>query len=331
MDNYQFYNPFQNMFFHSNTCFLTGEDISTNPHYITFFPQWVLNRFSLNDKLFTMMNNVTSFKYSEMKLPCSSLVKDAYTTLDNEIKEAFNTGYFAVKNLKPEKLFIWSGLFVYCVLYHDLLIEKENKQKQNLEFKISKTLQDRFSLFHLMLQSLVAPIQFSTLKPWSITMVKLKYSKDIFNYRGDTVNLIFTLGVNGIGIIITLQDNEIVKQKENNLVSKLQNAVLHPIQFEELKARFIYHNYLLQYKPKYNITFNKSLLEINALPFKTENINTLFNTWNDKVFADVLTEYWKPWGLKKQEIYSFPNTPLSFLENENSYEFIEPDTIDLPH
>lgn len=331
MINYQFYNPFQNVFFNSATCFLTGVDISTNPNYLTVFPEWVLNRFNLNDKKFTMMDNVTSFKYTEMRLPCSSVVKEAYTSLDKEMETAFNNGFNAVKELASEKLFIWSGLFVYCVLYHDLLIEKENKLNLNVEFKISKTLQDRFALFHLMLQSLVAPIQFSNHKPYSITLVQLKYSKDIFNYRDDTVNLMFTLGVNGIGIIITLQDNEIVKQKESTLLNKIQNTILHPIQFEELKARFIYNNYLLQYKPKYNITTNKNYLVINALPFNTENINSLFTNWNDKVFADVLTEYWKPWGLKKQEIYTFPNSPLSFLENENNYQFIQPDTIDLPY
>lgn len=327
----QYYNPFNNLYFNNNTCFLTGEEIEEQQNYITVFPEWVLDRFLLHDKKFTLMDNVTSFNYNQMVLPCSTKVKNAYNLLDQEIKAAFENGYQSVQEIDSQKLFTWMGVFVYCVLYQDLLIEKEKKQKQNVEFDISPTLKNRFALFHLMLQSLVAPISFGAIKPWGITIVKLKYSKDIFNYRDDTVNLMFTLGMNGFGIIATLQDNGIVMQKEQALLHKINQATLHPIQFEELKARFIYNNYLLQFKPKYIIKQHADCLDINAVEFKANDISTLFANWNEKTFADVLSEYWKPWGLKKNEIYTFPNAPLSFLENENTYNFIEPDTIDLPY
>lgn len=326
----QLYNPFENMFFNNKTCFLTGEELFNENENITVFPEWVLQHYELSNTKFTMMDNVTFFLYKDIKLPCTNLVKTAFEKLDEEIKTAFNKGYDAVKKLDTHKLFLWTGRMVYGILYHDLIIEKESKEKKNIAFTISPALKNKFSLFHLMLQSLVAPIEFGSLKPWSITVVKLKYSKEIFNYRDDTINLVFSLGTNEFGIIAMLQDNEIIKQHETPLLEKIGETILHPIQFEELKARFMYNNYLLQYKPQYQIEEKENKLVITAHPFSTTNENNLFAKWDDKMFSEVLVEYWKTWGLKKTEIVTYPNAPISFLENENTYEFINPESIELP-
>ncbi|HNJ57722.1 MAG TPA: hypothetical protein PLH33_01705, partial [Chitinophagaceae bacterium] len=72
----QYYNPFNNLYFNNNTCFLTGEEIEEQQNYITVFPEWVLDRFLLHDKKFTLMDNVTSFNYNQMVLPCSTKVKN---------------------------------------------------------------------------------------------------------------------------------------------------------------------------------------------------------------------------------------------------------------
>lgn len=326
----QLYNPFENVFLDNKTCFLTGAELSSTEDKITVFPEWVMNQYDLSDKKFTMMDNVTFFVYQDLVLPCSTKTKQAFEILDNEIQTAFNNGYEAVKALESKKLFQWIGRMVYGVLYYDLLLEKEKQEKKNMSLKLSDDLKEKFSLFHLMLQSLVAPIEFSGRNPWSIEVVKLKYSKDIFNYRDDTIKLMFTLGTNGFGILAALQDNGAVGQKENEILQKIGETVLHPIQFEELSARFIYSNFLLKFKPKYKIEEKDNSLVIEALPIATDDIQQAFNPWDEKMFADVLTEYWKPWGLQKNDIITFPNSPISFLENENTYEFVNPETIELP-
>ena len=326
----QLYNPFENVFLDNKTCFLTGVDLMQEDDTITVFPQWILNQYELNDKTFTMMDYVTSFLYKDLKLPCSLKVKQAFANLDMEIQTAFDKGYEAVKSLDTQKLFLWMGRMVYGVLYHDLILEKEKQEKKNIQLKISDNLKEKFSLFHLMLQSLVAPIQFSEHKPWSIAIVKLKYSKDIFNYRDDTIKLMFSLGMNGFGIVAALQDNGAVLQKEQEMLKKIGETVLHPIQFEELSARFIYTNYLLKYKPTYKIESNQNNFIIESFPIVEEDIDRAFNFWDEKMFADVLADYWKPWGLQKKDIITFPNSPISYLENDYNYEFINPETIELP-
>ncbi len=324
------YNPIENLHFDEKDCFLTGTELSASDESITVFPEWVLNRYNMGDSKFTMMDNVTSFLHKDFKLPCSEIVRNAFSVLDNEVQTAFDGGYDAVRSLNEQRLFLWMGRMVYGVLYHDLLIERENCRKRKSEFKISPILKKRFALFHLMLQSLISPIRFGGIKPWNMTIVRLKYSKDIFNYRDDSVNLIFSVGVNGFGIIGMLQDNGMVKQNEKDILDKIGSTMLHPVQFEELKARFVYSRYLLQYRPEYHIKqFDESIV-IESESVTVKDVIPLFAKWDDKMFADVLSEYWKPWGLQKKDIYTAPNAPISFLKDEYSNQFIIPESIKLP-
>lgn len=326
----QLYNPFENLYFDEKVCFLTGADLPDTGSSITVFPEWVLNRFNMGDSKFTMMDNVTSFLYKDFKLPCSETVSNAFSVLDNEVQTAFDGGYDAIRSFNEQRLFLWVGKMVYGVLYHDLLIERENCKKRKTEFKISPILKHRFALFHLMLQSLIAPVRFEGVKPWNMTVVKLKYSKDIFNYRDDTVNLISSVGINGFGIIGLLQDNGVVKQNEKDILDKIGDTVLHPIQFEELKARFVYSRYLLQYRPEYHIKQFDDNIVIEAEPVTVKDGIPLFAQWDDKMFSDVLAEYWKPWGLQKKDIYTASNAPVSFLKDEYSNQFITSESIKLP-
>ena len=166
-----------------------------------------------------------------------------------KIKKAFEAGYDEVKKLPEERLFLWMGKFVYGVLYNDLVLRNKPFQKRPnaKEFKLSPYLKQRFAKFHLMLQSLVVPMEFKGVKPWSIEIVKLKYSKDIFNYKDEPTNLNFSLGMNGFGIVACLQDNGAVANQEKDILAKISEQK-HCILFslKNLSGRFLYANYLLK-------------------------------------------------------------------------------------
>jgi len=330
---FSLFNPFETLHFEETTCFLTGEDLPSVDHKISVFPDWILDRFSLKDKKFKMLDQVTAIHYDQLKLPCSVKVKNAFDALEKEIKTAFEGGYDEVKNLPEDRLFLWMGKFVYGVLYNDLILEIScsAKRKNPTEFKLSQTLKQRFAKFHLMLQSLVVPMDFKGVKPWSVAIVKTKYSKDIFNYKDEPTNLNFSLGLNGFGIVACLQDNGAVAQKEKNLLGKIRGKVLHPIQFEELAARFLYSNYLLKNRGKANIEVENDKVIIESFPPEERADDPLFAPWDDNMFAQVLAGYWEPWGFAKKDIINLPDSPISFLENDFTHEFVEPESIDLPY
>ena len=332
------YNPFQIFDFSTQTCFLTGQNVHSAEEQISVFPEWILNRYSLRDKTFKMLDE-SSLRYQDLKIPCiADVIKNALNPLEEEIEKAFTTGYEAVIKVPEERLFQWMAKFVYGVLYNDIRIEERKstaKEKYHTlarnEFKLSPFLQERFKKLHLMLQSLVVPMDFKGTKPWSIRVFKIKYSKDVFNYRNESTNLNFSLGMNDFGIVACLQDNGAVGINQQELTDKISDKILHPIQFEELCARFIYANYLLNGFAESTIESTEEKVIVESVPLTGTPNKPLFDPLDDDMFGQVLANYWKPWGITKDEIVTLGNSPISYLENDYTHAIVEPSSITLPY
>lgn len=324
------YNPFEDFTLTPNVCFITGEKIADTEKRITVFPEWLMNRYALREKTFTMLGDGNIVNYQSLTLPCAPLVKNKLEGLEEEIQNAFTTGYEAVKKLPEERLFLWMAKLVYGILYNDLSIALKEQNRRGEKFRLSPYLTLRFRNLQLMLQSLVLPIEYGGFKPWSIEVVKINYSKDVFNYKDETNKLNFSLGMNNFGIVCCLQDNGENSKYHKTLMGKILEKTLHPIQFEELCGRFIYSNYLLKNPPEYNVLFSEGRFCIVQLPLENGLQQPLFNLWEDEMFGQVLANYWKPWGIPMSEIVSFPNAPISFLLSDYSDELIAPESIGLP-
>ncbi|MFT7236231.1 MAG: hypothetical protein ACI93L_000298 [Cyclobacteriaceae bacterium] len=325
------YNPFQKNDFSPQICFLTGENLQSEEEQIFVFPEWIMDRYSLRDKTFKMLEG-GNVKYKDMKIPCSKSVSEhAIKPLDEEIEKAFTAGYEAVKKVPEERLFLWMAKLIYGVLYHDISIEQRKATIAGKEFVLSLFLQERFGKLHSMLQSLVSPIEFKGTKFWSIEVFKIKISKDVFNYKDETTNLNVSLGMNDFGIVACMQDNGAVSANQQNMIDKFSNKTLHPIQFEEFCARFIYANYLLNRNAEYTLRSNEEKVIIESAPLTSKSNKSLFDPWDEDMFAQVLAVYWKPWGITKEEIIRLGNSPISYLENNDTYVIVEPDSITLEY
>jgi hypothetical protein len=318
------FNPFKDLVLNEHFCFLSGDLTNEN---ITVFPEWLMDHFKLGDEKIEMMDKEKSYKYSDVKLPCTPEVKEAIEALDIKVHNAYEKGFKGMAALDQEVLFQWTGRMVYGLLYYELLYEKDRMLAKGEELVLSATLKKRFGYFHLMLQSIIKPISFIGKKPWSIAVFPLKYSSDILSYRDDPINLMFSFGVNGFGFIACLQDNGVIGEKQKDLLDKMEGHVLHPIQFEELFARFHYSDYILQYSPEYKIKNEDNRI---TMEIETGGKQPLFGLWNNDIFSQLLSNYWQVYGIEKEEILRFQKPPISFIENPYSNEFINPESIELP-
>ncbi|MEO6818727.1 MAG: hypothetical protein ABI266_01140 [Ginsengibacter sp.] len=323
--NPELYRPFDDFQFEGEKCFLSGKNAECK---ISVFPGWLMNRYDLHEKTIVMLAE-NAVKYQDLKLPCSNMAAEhSIDPLEKEIEIAFNAGYQSVKKLTKKTLFQWIGKLVYGVLYNDIVFGIKQQSAKGKQFSLSPLLTKKISNLHSMLQSMLMPMDFQEV-PWSIEVVKLNYSKDIFNYKDETKNLNFSLGMNGFGIIACLQDNGENSRLHENLMQQIGDTALHPIQFEELWSRFLYSNYLLYNSSEYSYTLSNG--EIIVAPIKAEwKHENLFGKWDDKMFAQVLANYWKPWGLTMKDIFSFPNPPISYLIDEYTNTFILPGSIEQP-
>lgn len=323
----QLYDPFINMDFDGQVCFLTGEKIN-DIDKIPVFDSWLMKRYSLQEKPFMMLSE-NKILYSDLLIPCSNEIKEAINKLGEKIEKAFETGYETVLQLEPVLLFQWMAKIMYGILYNDVAYAKSQNRLKDIPFHLSPYLTRHIRTLNCMLQSLLQPMDFTGVK-WSVAIVRVNNSKDIFNYKDETKNFNFTLAMNGFGIIACLQDNGINREFHQPLLEKIGVTNLHPIQFEELWCRFLYSNYLIRNKPEfvfYSSTENKVIgLEVNS---KEED--DPYNKWDDKMFARVLAEYWKPWGLTAKEITQIDGSNLSYLWDDYNNRVIDPSQISLPN
>lgn len=321
------FNPYQELIFDDQFCFLTG---ALTTEKMTVFPKWLMQHFKLEEEKVEMMDKTKTYHYQDLQLPCSTEVKKAFLDLDAKVKVAYDKGYEGMAALEEEDLFLWTGRIVYGLLYYEMLYERDTQLKKGKDFQLSLHLRDRFGKFHLMLQSIIEPVKFVGKRPWSIVVFPLKYSADIFSYRDDPISLMFSFGVNGFGFIACLQDNGIIKENQKETLEKMKDHVLHPIQFEELYARFHYLDYIMQHKPQQKIENTDDGISIEAIQPKKSTDEAIFGLWNDDLFAQLLANYWQVYGIERENILRFQKPPLSFLENPYTKEFIDPETIKLP-
>lgn len=323
------YNPFDSFSFDNEHCFLTGKKVNPETDMIPVFPGWIMERYSLHDQAFSMLGE-NKVKYSELRIPCASeFAGNSFQLLEDEIQTAFISGFDAVKELDELRLFQWMAKLLYGILFHDIAYGVQQQNAQGKTFKLSPYLVQKFRNLHFMLQSLVLPLEFKNKKPWSIKVVKIKYSKDIFNYKDETKNLNFSLAMNGFGIVACLQDNGENLMYHEDLLHKIGDTTLHPVQFEELWCRFMYSNYLLRTSSEYSFEDEGNAIVVEPIPLPVNESQPLFKSWDEKMYAQVLANYWKPWGLGMNEIISFPNSPISFLIDEGTNQLIEPESISL--
>lgn len=319
------FNPFKDLIFDEHFCFLSG---ALTTDQMTVFPEWLMSHFKFGDERVEMMDKEKSYRYKDLKLPCSAEVKKAFEDLDDKVKDAYGMGYEGMAALDEELLFHWTSRMVYGLLYYEMIYERDRLLRRGETFALSPALRQRFGLFHLMLQSLIEPITFIGKKPWSIAIFPLKYSADIFSFRDDPINLLFSFGVNGFGFVACLQDDGVILEKQKEVLEKMQGHVLHPVQFEELYARFHYTDYIMQYTPIYRIKSQDGGITIQIA---SDTMPPQFGFWDEDIFAQLLSNYWQVYGIEREDIIKSQKPTLSFLENPYTKDFVDPESIKLPY
>ncbi len=320
------YNPFLDFKFDNKSCFLTGETLNSVNETISVFPDWMMSTFELDDKPFKMLDESFS-TYSQLQLPCSSEVSIAFDTLESKVKAAMNSGYGAVRNLDQLTLFQWVGKILYGVVFNEIQVGMKQSILTGEQMNFSQSLVHKFKNLHLMLQSLLIPMEFEELNPFTIQVFEVDNADNTFMYRDEINTLIFSLRMNDFAIIATLQDNGTNAIFHDEILSKIAGHKLHPIQFEEICARYFYSAYLFNRLPEYTIIETPDKVFVEPMPLNDWTLKPIFDHWVVKTYGQVLESFWKPWGYLLFEIIKDPESPMTFLLDENG-DFLT--TIDLP-
>jgi len=315
------YNPFNNFQFDNNTCFLTGEALNSADEQIQVFPIWMMQKFNLEAMPFKMLDeNIVTYK--ALKLPCSVEAAMRFENLENKIEKAMLSGYSAIKEIPELELFQWVGKILYGVVFNEIQAGIRQTTLSGDPLNFSQALVHKFRNLHWMLQSIRTTIEFENTNPFSISIIPIKDNDSNFNYRDEINTLIFSFRMNDFAILATLQDNGTNRIYHEDILTKIEGKALHPIQFEELCARYFYSAYLFNRLPEYTYMETADKTFIEPMPLNDWTLKPIFDEWQVKTYGQVLENFWKPWGFTLFEIIKNPEAPMSFLCDENN-NFIE--------
>ncbi|POY39038.1 hypothetical protein C3K47_00625 [Solitalea longa] len=308
--------PFDNFNFGNKTCYLSGQAADEK---VEVFPLWLQNRFQLQDKPFRQLNEKYT-TYGKLKVPVNTgLQKEVINPFETKVENAFTSGYEAVKELSEQELFWWFGKLMYGIIFNEIQVALLEKPA-NEPLSFSATLISKFSNHLRFLQSLFVPTEFEEFVPYSVSVFKVKQGDDRFDYRNEMNTLVASLQMNGFGIVVCMQDNGENKRLHRPALELVHGKELHPIQFQEMNARFYYSAYLFNRIPQYVMLPPADASQkytISAMPLHGGEGKSLFDQWNNKTYCQVLEAFWKPWGFVLYEIYKNPEQPMSFLVDEH--------------
>lgn len=308
------YNPFQNFDFLYKTCFLSGKTFNSPVIQVPLLPNWLLEQAGLSGEEQIQFLDESIRSYNTLVIPVNTEINGQFLNpLEDKIEAAFAKGYDAVSALPELDLFNWIGKFLYGFVYiemHSALRKEMTADGLNM----SQSLMMKFANLNFMMQNLYTSLEFEDFTPWSITVVKLENGETPFSFRDEINTLTFSLKMKDFGIIACLQDNGTNKRYHQDIINEIKGKALTAEQFEELSARFYYSAYLFNRLPEYTFMPVEGTIYIEAMPLRGNMTKPLFDVWQHKIYAQVLENFWKPWGYVVFEIIKNPDEPMSFFE-----------------
>jgi len=315
-----FYNPYDNMAFTYNSCFLCGTLLEGNKSVEHVFPKWVQHKYRLWNQNITLLNG-TTVPYRKLTIPCCSRCNTNHLApLENKLKEYHGQGYRAFLGLDRLTIFQWMTKIFLGLLFKELFLSIDRKDSDRGSI-ISPQLFEGLRTLHGFLQSVRAPFNFANFRPWSIFIFEIHVYSDErdFDYYDGIFTLTFSIRLGEIGIIACLGDNGVMEKTFSDYFSKFKGFRLHPMQFEELVARVVYKSSLVKYQPKYTSFFGEEGQEtvVMAAPLQGYSSGPIFEEWSQRDYARILARLWRNRGKTMEEIYIEPDLVWSSLFNED--------------
>jgi len=320
----QIYDPFDKMTFTYDKCFLCGvellEENRTDEH---IYPKWLQNKFDLWDKKLILLNN-TDIRYKDLKIPCCKTCNEKMSSLfEKPIEHAVNGGYDEFITLDRNLVFLWLNKLSYGMLFKELSLDINRRSPEKGRIFTAEYLRE-FQMQYMFLQAILTNAKFNG-KPYSMLIFKIDPCDDENYWAHDNpFQKTFFIRMNDIGIITHLMDNGFNEGffLQYPVMEQLTHKTLHPIQFAEICARFLYKCSLFYRNPSYIMIFNDE--QKPEIILSQDISGDGYDDWSQEDYAKILSFFWKPYKLNFIDIYKDDDKVLSLIhrEDESFIDFI---------
>ncbi len=315
MTDLTLYNPFQQLSYIHNNCFLCGQPVSPTD-VIPIFPEWLMTRYNLTNQELLLLDK-SILTYAELTLPCCSNCQHHHLTpLEHKVQAAATEGLHGWQQLDANTTFQWLGKIFYGLLLREIKAEQDPLLKPQFILTEDIYMLDKMQSFFKILQSIRVPMVFSDFVPCSIFVVKLQpdSGSPAFEFRDDLHTMMISLKLGDTLLVCCLLDNGILKEALERLWRPLTGKALYPKQTAEFLTQVYYAAYLLNVIPEYFVRPVKPGDQTLVLDTLIDDITaSVFNPWQLSGYTHMFEEMLKRWGTTATEILQDPHQPLSFL------------------
>lgn len=309
------YSPFEDLHFDYDKCFLCGSVADSQEHV---FPKWLQREYNLwNQRI--QFPNETTIQYKDLKIPCCKHCNnESLSQLENKIKEAVDGGYERFKKLDELTILQWVTKLYYGKLFKklNLLFDRKNK---SLGTMINEEQIFSYRGLHEFLQSLRKPIRFTGDIPWSIQIFHVHNDSKLEAYEYiDTIFITGCIRLGDIGIVYSFGDWGYARSGNSKLIGDFKELIVHPIQLQEIAARFTYARSQVNYE-----NYSLIIMDEEALTYigNKPNIKLMFH---HKEYFMFLKYFFITYGNSVELVYDEKQDAVtSFLYDNNGVRVLD--------
>jgi hypothetical protein len=194
-------------------------------------------------------------------------------------------------------LFQWAGKIFYGLLFREGFLQQDRSSSSG-ETIVSEEMLESMRMHHFFLQSLRRPVEFNGFSPFSIFRVPLVDSdatSDNFWFSDSIQGLMLTITVGGTGLLVSMQDNGLLRQVLRTLEEQLADPPLTMTELLELDAQLTYLRLKMHRTPKYLIMGDSSEpgpVSVISPPLAGFSGMPLFDRGHVEEYAQLLGRNW---------------------------------------
>jgi hypothetical protein len=278
-----------------NVCFLCARELDeTNRTREHVFPKWLLERCALWDAELSLLNR-TSIRYRHLTIACCTQCNnERLAPLESEIAAAFAEGPEAVRNLDPDRLFVWLAKFYYGLLFRELtlLLTRSDLAQGPI---VTEELLREYGIHHLLMRRLLGEVEWNEFPATIFVFEALRGEPPSINFDYfDAFDAPFLcLRIDRVFLSAFLQDFGTVRQlgvEDGPRLSAARKLKLHPFQCGELMALFYTVLKLQERPPKIVVGKTQSVWQVNVMPLGGLTQASPFADWNPELFRRVFEQ-----------------------------------------
>ena len=278
------------------TCFLCGMEFSSEElGQEHVFPKWLQGRFNLWDRTLILLNG-TRIPYRNLKIPaCGPCNTIFLSRIEAEVASASKGGAATVKELGHETLYLWMAKMYFGTLYAEALLPINRANHDQGSILESNAL-DGFRFMHLMMQAARSEIAFEsdeTRFHSSILVFRLQEHPEAsqrFMYRDDVNYGCIAVRLNTVGILC-VTDGGAQEKLADEILPRLLEHNLHPLQFEEITAKVFMKARSFTRTPKFLSTHVGGKAKFFQMPLGGSSENPLFGDYDHEEYARMLSMF----------------------------------------